>query len=139
MGQGPVIGQQQALRVLVQTSHRGQAPFPKLRRQQVQHRALPAVLGGRQYPGGLMEHDIGEALRLHRLTVHGDGGGVRVQLFLCRPGGHAVYPHPSLTHQVLYLPPGPSTGPGQHLIQTLHIRTSRDFFCKNSIVPGKME
>ena len=140
MGQGPVIGQQQqALRVLVQPPHRRQAPPPQLPGQQVQHRLLAAVLGGGQHPGGLVQHHIGEPLRLHRLAVHGDGGRLRVHLLLRRPGGLSVHPHPALAHQLLYLPPGPPSGSGQDFVQPLHICTSCNFFRKHSIVLGKME
>ena len=46
---------------------------------------------------------------------------------------------PALAHQVLYLPPGPPSGPGQDFVQPLHICTSCNFFRKHSIVLGKME
>ena len=83
MGQVAVVRQQQeTLCVLVQPSHRGKALLPQLRRQNVQHRGLAAVLGGGQYACWLVEHHVGMLLPAHVLPVHADPGGGGLHLFL---------------------------------------------------------
>ena len=90
-----------------------------MRRQQVQHGGLAAILGGGQHTGGLVEQQIGTAPQGHRFSGHGDGGGGRY-LLLGGGGDHTVHPHLSPAHQLLDLPARPAACVGQQLIQSFH-------------------
>ena len=134
MGQFSVVGQQQqALRVLVQPPHRSKADTAQLRRQKVQDRGLLSVLGGGEDAGGLMQHNIGEAVKRDGLTGYGDDCHGRVQLVLGGGGQPAINTHQALPHQRFHLPAGPLPSARQQLVETLHRPPPSGFLPYDSI------
>ena len=122
MGQGAVVGEEQEpLGVLIQAAHRRKAPAPQLRGQQVQHGFLPAVPGGGENAGRLVEHQIGKAAVRQGFAVHPNVCGGGVYFHICGGGRLTIHLHTALAHQVLYLPPGPAARGGEEFIQSFHV------------------
>ena len=60
---------QQPLRILIEPSDRKHADLAQLRREQVQHRSAPPILGRAQHARGLMQHDVGVSTEQQLLPV----------------------------------------------------------------------
>ncbi len=120
MGQGAVVGEEkQPHRIPVQTAGGEQAHPPEMLGQKGEDGGLPGVLGGRDQPGGLIQHEIGISPGGNGFPVHGDDGVVGV--FLLPAGGdHAVHRHPAAADQLLGFLPGPAAGGGQELVKAFH-------------------
>ncbi len=86
-----------------------------MRGQQVQNGGLPGVLGGGEQSGGLVEHQVNQALPGEGLPVHQEGG-VQVIFFLRGAGGPARRLDPPRPDEQTGLFSGPAARIGQNFV-----------------------
>ena len=116
--QRTVVGEEEEpFRILVQPPHREKPHPSQMGGQQIQHRGLLGVLGGREHPAGLVEHQVAIPLPVHGLAIHPQLHRFPVEFILWTRHHGAIRRHPPGLHQVLHLPPGPASGAGEDLIQ----------------------
>ena len=108
---------QQPLRILIEPSDRKHADLAQLRREQVQHRSAPPILGRAQHARRLMQHDVGVPSEHQLLPVDRDAAALRVILLLRAAGDPPVHQHAALAHERLDLAARPASRRGDELVQ----------------------
>ena len=96
-------------RILIEPSDRKHADLAQLRREQVQHRSAPPILGRAQHACGLMQHDVGVPSEHQLLPVDRDAAALRVILLLRAAGDPSVHQHATLAHERLDLAARPAS------------------------------